>query len=80
LQQAGVTDCYRAFAKLFSWPEQKYHPFKPDADKICTDMKGRKNLGLEVSDTTCKIKLVELFENDSSNQNDHAEIKRHFIV
>lgn len=74
-----IKNCCRAFAKLLhgqsrnitslSWIQLKY-----------AQIKGDEYLGLGVSDTIFKIKLVELFENDISIQNDYAESKRCFIV
>jgi hypothetical protein len=65
--------------KTFTRPEPKYHLFNLDLVKICTDKNGR-IFGLCVSDKIFKIKLVELFENDGSIQNDHTESKRYFTV
>jgi len=79
LQQAGVRDCYRTFAKLLhsqsrnitslSWMQLKFSQIKRD-----------KYLGLGFSGTIFKIKLLEMFDNDSNIQKDHAESKRCFIV
>jgi len=74
LQQAGVRYCYRAFAKLLrgqsrnttslSWMQLKYAQIKTD-----------EYLGLGFSDTIFKLKLVELFDNNSSREQEVLHCK-----